>query len=91
MGLSKSEIERLTLVFSDLLKPIPKQDNLFEIIERPNVREAIQVVHQHFPDRIGRLEIHRPNAPLREQQFRFAALDGQNPRVKKATGKRKKS
>ena len=78
------EIERVTVTLSDLLRPKPYQESLFGTLERPNVREAIKVVHQHHPDRIGRLEIVRPNAPLREKRFRFAPLDGQQPRVKKA-------
>jgi hypothetical protein len=77
------EFWALGLVLTDLLKPTPKQDNLFEIIERPNVREAIRTVHQHYPERLGRLEVHRPNAPLREQQFRYAALTGETPRVRR--------
>jgi nucleotidyltransferase/DNA polymerase involved in DNA repair len=77
------EFERITLMFSDLLRPIPHQDNLFNIVERPNVREAISSVHQHYPDKIGKLEIVRPNGPLREKRFRFAPLDGTQPRVKR--------
>ena len=77
------EIERVTLMLSDLLRPVLRQDNLFGTIERPDVREAIRVVHQHFPDRIGKLSIIRPDAPLRRQRFRFAPLDGEEPRVKR--------
>lgn len=77
------EFERISLMFSDLLRPIPHQDNLFNLVERPNVREAITAVHQRYPDRIGKLEIVRPNGPLREKRFRFAPLDGTQPRVKR--------
>jgi impB/mucB/samB family len=77
------EFERLTLVFSDLLRPTPYQESLFGALERPNVREAIKLVHQHYPDRLGKLEIVRPNAPLRQQRFKFTPLDGEQPRVKR--------
>jgi impB/mucB/samB family len=77
------EFERITLAFSDLLKPTPYQESLFGQLERPHVREAIKVVHQRYPDRIGRLEIVRPNAPLKERRFRFKAMDGEEPRVKR--------
>jgi hypothetical protein len=77
------EFERLTLVFSDLLRPTPYQEGLFGALERPNVREAIKLVHQHYPDRLGKLEIVRPNAPLRQQRFKFTPLDGEQPRVKR--------
>jgi impB/mucB/samB family/impB/mucB/samB family C-terminal domain len=79
------EIERVTLMLSDLLRPVLRQDNLFGTLERPDVRDAIRVVHQHFPDRIGKLAIIRPDAPLRRQRFRFAPLDGEVPRVKRVT------
>jgi hypothetical protein len=82
-ALNGLEIEVLVLMLSDVLKPISRQDNLFAMIERPNVREALQTVHQHHPEKLGKLEVHRPNAPLREQQFQFTALDGQAPRVKR--------
>jgi nucleotidyltransferase/DNA polymerase involved in DNA repair len=78
------EFERVTLALSDLLTPTPYQASLFGQLERPPVREAIKVVHQHYPDRIGRLEIVRPNAPLKERRFRFKPLDGEEPRVKRA-------
>jgi hypothetical protein len=77
------EFERLTLVFSDLLRPTPYQESLFGALQRPNVREAIKLVHQHYPDQIGKLEIVRPNAPLRQQRFKFTPLDGEQPRVKR--------
>ena len=77
------EIERITVLLSDLLKPLAYQEHLFGALERKDVREAISVVHQHFPDRIGRLEIVRANAPLKEQRFRFAPLDGLEPRIKR--------
>ena len=79
------ELERVNVMLSDLLKPIPFQENLFQNLERPDVREAIKVVHQHYPEKIGRLEIVRPNAPLRASRFRFAPLDGLDPRVKLKT------
>lgn len=77
------EIERVTVTLSDLLRPKPYQESLFGSLERPDVREAIKVVHQRYPDRIGRLEIVRPNGPIREKRFRFAPLDGEQPRVKR--------
>ena len=66
----------LELVLSDLSKPIPRQDNLFAILERPGVREAVQRVHRRFPNRLGRLKITNSRAYLPERRFRFQALTG---------------
>jgi hypothetical protein len=77
------EFSKLTVTLSDLLKPVPYQESLFGHLERPDVREAIKVVHQHYPDRIGRLEIVRPDFPLKERRFKFTPLDGLEPRVKR--------
>ena len=82
-ALTGLEFSRLTLTLSDLLKPTPYQENLFGSLERPNVREAIKLVHQHYPDRIGKLEVLRPDFPLKEKRFRFVPLDGEKPRVKR--------
>ena len=82
-ALTGLEFSRLTLTLSDLLKPTPYQENLFGSLERPNVREAIKLVHQHYPDRIGKLEVSRPDFPLREKRFRFVPLDGEQSRVKR--------
>lgn len=77
------EFMQLTVTLSDLLKPVPYQESLFGKLARPEAREAIRVVHQHHPDRIGRLEIVRPDFPLKERRFKFAPLDGLEPRVKR--------
>lgn len=77
------ECSRIGLTLSDLLKPVPYQESLFGNLERPDVREAIRVVHQHYPDRIGRLEIVRADFPLKERRFRFTPLDGLEPRAKR--------
>ncbi len=74
------EVLQLEVVLSDLVRPVPVQASLFGHLERPDVREAIRVVHQHFPEKIGRLEIHRPKASLPEQRFRFQALTGERVR-----------
>ncbi len=79
------EVLRLEILFSDLVRPTPVQDNLFGSLERPDVLKAIQVVHLHYPEKIGRLEIHRPKAVLPEERFRFEPLTGE--RIKR---KRKK-
>ena len=77
------EFSKFTVTLSDLLKPVPYQESLFGTLDRPEAREAIKVVHQHYPDKIGRLEIVRPDFPLRERRFKFTPLDGQEPRVKR--------
>ena len=69
-------VTTLELVLSDLSKPIPRQDNLFAILERPGVREAVQRVHRRFPARLGRLKITNSRAYLPERRFRFQALTG---------------
>ena len=90
-ALSGLEFSKLTLMLSDLLKPVPYQENLFGPLERPDVREAIKVVHQHYPDRIGKLEICRPDFPLKEKRFRFVPLNGERPRVKRGSSTKAKS
>ncbi len=75
------EVLRLEILFSDLIRPTPVQDSLFGSLERPDVQKAIQVVHLHYPEKIGRLEIHRPKAVLPEERFRFEVLTGE--RVKR--------
>jgi hypothetical protein len=79
--MSGLEVTRLEVLLSDLVRPVPVQDHLFGQLERPDVRQAIQVVHQHFPEKIGRLEVHRPKAVLPEERFRFEPLTGE--RVKR--------
>ena len=69
----------LELVLGDLSKPVPRQDNLFAIFDRPGVREAVQRVHRRFPNRLGRLKITNPRAYLPERRFRFQALTGFEP------------
>ena len=69
-------VTTLELVLSDLSKPIPRQDNLFAILERPGVSEAVQRVHRRFPNRLGRLKITNSRAYLPERRFRFQALTG---------------
>ena len=69
-------VTTLELILGDLSKPIPRQDNLFAILERPGVREAVQRVHRRFPARLGRLRITNPRAYLPERRFRFQALTG---------------
>ncbi len=66
----------LEIVLGDLSKPVPRQDSLFAILERPGVREAVQRVHRRFPARLGRLRITNPRAYLPERRFRFQALTG---------------
>jgi hypothetical protein len=89
------ELEVLTVrvALGDLLRPKPTQDSLFAILERADVRQAVRSVHNRFPDQIGRLELHRPHAPLPEQRFRFSPMTGEeNLRAKqsgKASGARK--
>jgi nucleotidyltransferase/DNA polymerase involved in DNA repair len=89
------ELEVLTVrvTLGDLLRPRAMQDSLFAILERADVREAVRKVHHRFPDQIGRLELHRPHAPLPEQRFRFSPMTGEeNIRAKqfgKANGARK--
>jgi hypothetical protein len=79
--MSGLEVTRLEVLLSDLVRPVPVQDHLFGQLERPDVRQGIQVVHQHFPEKIGRLEVHRPKAVLPEDRFRFEPLTGE--RVKR--------
>jgi nucleotidyltransferase/DNA polymerase involved in DNA repair len=81
------EVSRLEILFSDLIRPTPVQSSLFGSFERPDVQKAIQVVHQHFPEKIGRLEIHRPKAVLSEERFRFEALTGERVKRKNKAGK----
>jgi impB/mucB/samB family len=78
------EFDRITLQLSDLRRPTQRQASLFGALERPGVIEAIKTVHQHHPEKIGRLEISQPNMPLRERRIRFVPLDGLEPRVKRA-------
>ncbi len=84
------EVLRLEILFSDLIRPTPVQDSLFGSLERPDVLKAIQVVHLHYPDKIGRLEIHRPKAVLPEERFRFEALTGDRNDVSTRTRVKRK-
>ena len=71
------EVTAITVVLTDLSKPVPTQDSLFAILERPGVREAVQRVHRRFPDRLGRLRITNARAYLPERRFRFQPLTGE--------------
>jgi nucleotidyltransferase/DNA polymerase involved in DNA repair len=83
------ELEVLTVrvALGDLLRPKSTQDSLFAILERADVREAVRKVHSRFPDQIGRLELHRPHAPLPEQRFRFSPMTGEENLRAKQSGK----
>jgi impB/mucB/samB family len=81
------EVLTVRVVLGDLLRPKPIQDSLFAILERADVREAVRKVHHRFPDRIGKLELHRPHAPLPEQRFRFSPMTGEENIRAKQTGK----
>ncbi len=82
------EVLTVRVVLGDLLRPKPKQDSLFAILERADVREAVRKVHHRFPDQIGKLELHRPQAMLPEQRFRFMPLTGEeNVRASQQPGK----
>jgi nucleotidyltransferase/DNA polymerase involved in DNA repair len=74
------------VVLEHLERPIPVQDSLFDLLERPRVREAIRRVHARHPNTLGRLEIHRPRAMLPELRSRFVPLTGLE--TPKARGKR---
>jgi hypothetical protein len=71
------EVTAITVVLTDLSRPMPTQDNLFAILERPGVRETVQRVHRRFPDRLGRLRITNARAYLPERRFRFQPLTGE--------------
>jgi nucleotidyltransferase/DNA polymerase involved in DNA repair len=81
------EVTAFTVTLTDLSKPIPVQDSLFAVLERPGVREAVQRVHRRFPDRLGRLRITNARAYLPERRFRFVPLTGEE-RAKPRKGKR---
>jgi hypothetical protein len=84
------EVLTVRVVLGDLLRPKPKQDSLFAILERADVREAVRKVHNRFPDQIGKLELHRPHAMLPEQRFRFMPLTGEeNVRASQHSGKQR--
>jgi DNA polymerase IV len=81
------EVLTIRIALGDLLRPKQTQDSLFAILERADVREAVRKVHTRFPDQIGRLELHRPHAPLPEQRFRFAPMTGEENIRAKQSGK----
>ncbi len=70
------EVTALTLTLTDFSRPVPTQDSLFAVLERPGVRETVQRVHRRFPERLGRLRITNPRAYLPERRFRFVPLTG---------------
>jgi nucleotidyltransferase/DNA polymerase involved in DNA repair len=71
------EVTALVLTLTDLTRPMPVQESLFAMLERPGVREAVQRVHRRFPERLGRLRITNPRAYLPERRFRFVPLTGE--------------
>ena len=84
------ELLALTVTLGSLHHLMPYQDSLFEVLERPHVREAIRAVHRRFPEGIGRFEPARAQAYLPEHRFRFVPLSGEvvaPPKKRRGRGK----
>ncbi len=86
-ALNGEAIVAMRVILGGLVRPMPIQDNLFVLYERPKVREAIKRVHERHQNKIGRLEQHRPKAMLPEDRTRFVALTGQETSSKARKGK----
>jgi nucleotidyltransferase/DNA polymerase involved in DNA repair len=86
-ALTGEAVVAVRVILGGLVRPIPVQDHLFVLYERPKVREAIKRVHERHPNKVGRLEQHRPKAMLPEDRVRFVALTGQETSSKRRKGK----
>jgi nucleotidyltransferase/DNA polymerase involved in DNA repair len=86
-ALTGEAVVAVRVILGGLVRPMPVQDNLFVLFDRPKVREAIKRVHERHPNKVGRLEQHRPKAMLPEDRVRFVALTGQETSSKTRKGK----
>jgi hypothetical protein len=77
------EVEVLRVTLGGVFRPPPTQASLFEVLDRPGVRAAIERVEARYPGVIGRMRVVDADAYLPEHRFRFVpasddpgALDG---------------